>query len=72
MQTLSAFYPSCESLGFPGAAFLRHSVKPGTASSGSGFFICDLLVNSGNIVVGLGGKSYVSVPGRAGSVGDYL
>ena len=46
-QALHAFRPSWEALAFLVAAFLRHSVRLGTASSGPGLFVCDLLVNLG-------------------------
>lgn len=46
-QALHAFRPLWEALAFLVAAFLRHSVRLGTASSGPGLFVCDLLVNLG-------------------------
>lgn len=62
METPSASCPSCESLGFLGTAFLRHSDRLGTASSGPGLFICDLLVNSGNITVQPGWEGLCACP----------
>lgn len=46
-RRLRAFRPSREALTFLVAAFLKHSVRLGTASSGPGLFVCDLLVNLG-------------------------
>lgn len=43
-QALHAFRRSWEAL-----AFLRHSVRLGTASGGPGLFVCDLLVNLGKL-----------------------
>ena len=46
-RRLRAFCPSREALTFLVAAFLKHSVRLVTASSGPGLFVCDLLVNLG-------------------------
>ena len=46
-RRLRAFRPSREALTFLVAAVLKHSVRLGTASSGPGLFVCDLLVNLG-------------------------
>lgn len=74
-QTLRAFRPSREALASLVAAFLKHSVRLGTASSGPGLFVCDLLVNLGNhscaawvetaVCESLGGRGSACDPSQA-------